>query len=163
MAIAGTEWVSRHDRSMEETQLLLERLIHETGSNPIDLSNHGHIDETKPVAVDLDEHVRHCLNMASRMTADCDDWDQDEFLRCHRMRRDKARAALKVLTFRERQVAVLVGHGYSNKQVASFLGVSEKTVEKYRGAACRKLRLPTSAQVAHLLSAADLCAGVKAF
>ncbi len=162
MVIAGAAWVSRDDQSIEETQVLLELLIHEAGSNPIDLSVNRHIDERKLGAADLDEHVRQCLDMASRMTADCDHLDTDEFLRFHRMRRDKARAALKVLTFRERQVAVLVGHGYSNKQVALFLGVSEKTVEKYRGAACRKLRLPTSAQVAHLLSAADLCAGDKA-
>jgi DNA-binding NarL/FixJ family response regulator len=52
------------------------------------------------------------------------------------------------LTQREREVLTLVAGGQTNKQIASALHVSVKTVEKHRANFMRKLGLHNSAQVA---------------
>jgi DNA-binding CsgD family transcriptional regulator len=54
---------------------------------------------------------------------------------------------------------LLIAHGFSNKRVAAILLISEKTVEKYRGSACKKLGAKTSAELAYLIAAADLHCG----
>jgi DNA-binding NarL/FixJ family response regulator len=50
-----------------------------------------------------------------------------------------------VLTHRERGVVQLVAEGYTNKQIASLLNISVKTVETHRGAIMRKLQLSSPA------------------
>lgn len=55
---------------------------------------------------------------------------------------DAAAAAwLRILTDRERQVALRVAHGESNKEVARALGVTERTVKAHVGAVLEKLRV----------------------
>jgi DNA-binding NarL/FixJ family response regulator len=49
--------------------------------------------------------------------------------------------ALVVVTAREREVIQLVAEGQSNKEAASTLGISVKTVEAHRASIMRKLRL----------------------
>jgi len=49
------------------------------------------------------------------------------------------------LTPRERQIVQLIAEGNSNKQIASILGVSFKTVETHRAAVMRKLNLSSAA------------------
>ena len=44
-----------------------------------------------------------------------------------------------LLTRREREVLKLVAEGYRSRQVADYLNISEKTVEKHRGSLMRKL------------------------
>ena len=51
------------------------------------------------------------------------------------------------LTLRERSVVHLVAEGNTNKQMASALGVSAKTIEVHRAAALRKLKLKTTADL----------------
>jgi DNA-binding NarL/FixJ family response regulator len=51
------------------------------------------------------------------------------------------------LTLRERSVVHLVAEGKTNKQMASALGVSAKTIELHRAAALRKLKLKTTADL----------------
>ena len=50
-----------------------------------------------------------------------------------------------ILTPRERQIVQLIAEGNSNKQIASILGVSLKTVETHRAAVMRKLNLSSAA------------------
>ena len=50
-----------------------------------------------------------------------------------------------ILTPRERQIVQLIAEGTSNKQIASILGVSLKTVETHRAAVMRKLNLSSAA------------------
>ena len=102
------------------------------------------------------EHCALCLEVASRLTSQRDAATDQEILEWYRGRRRTARTALSILSLRERQVVMLVAHGYSNKRTAAVLHVSEKTVEKYRGSACRKLRVQTSAELALLIAAADI-------
>ena len=45
------------------------------------------------------------------------------------------------LTAREREIVQLLTEGKSNREVAGFLGISEKTVETHRAAVMRKLNL----------------------
>ncbi len=45
-----------------------------------------------------------------------------------------ARAALDLLTARERQILVLISQGHSNRSVARELGISEKTVKNHLSA-----------------------------
>jgi DNA-binding NarL/FixJ family response regulator len=49
------------------------------------------------------------------------------------------------LTNRERGVVQLIAEGHSNKQIASILNISLKTVETHRAAIMRKLNLSSSA------------------
>lgn len=49
-----------------------------------------------------------------------------------------ARAALDLLTARERQILVLVSQGNSNRSVAKALGISEKTVKNHLSAVFTK-------------------------
>lgn len=59
----------------------------------------------------------------------------------------KCRQAFKKLTPREREVFELVAHGMMNKQVATHLGIAEKTVKIHRGRVMQKLGLSTIAQL----------------
>ena len=52
-----------------------------------------------------------------------------------------------ILTVRERTVVQLIAEGRSNKQTASVLNISLKTVETHRAAAMRKLNLSSAAAV----------------
>lgn len=52
------------------------------------------------------------------------------------------------LTRREREIAALVGQGLTNKQIASRLVVSERTVESHVSSILRKLRMSTRSQIA---------------
>ncbi|MFH8410173.1 LuxR C-terminal-related transcriptional regulator [Streptomyces sp. NPDC018019] len=49
-----------------------------------------------------------------------------------------ARAALDLLTARERQILVLISQGNSNRRVARALGISEKTVKNHLSAVFTK-------------------------
>jgi len=112
---------------------------------------------TTSVEIDAEsEHCVRCLEVASRLICERDSATDYELVEWFRGRRKAARTALLILSLRERQVVMLVAHGYSNKRVAVVLTVSEKTVEKYRGSACRKLHVHTSAELALLIAAADV-------
>ncbi len=68
-----------------------------------------------------------------------------------RERREAAAAKLALLTPRELQVCHLVGQGLLNKQIASELGTSEKTVKTQRGRAMRKVQATSTAALVDLL------------
>ena len=59
----------------------------------------------------------------------------------------KTAHANAVLSEREREVVRYVAHGYSNKEIASKLDVSVKTVETYRFRATEKLGLNSRAEL----------------
>jgi DNA-binding NarL/FixJ family response regulator len=63
-------------------------------------------------------------------------------------RRGRAEAALP-LTNREREVVRLLAHGQPNRQVASTLGISVKTVESHRANVMRKLELRSIVDLVH--------------
>jgi FixJ family two-component response regulator len=55
------------------------------------------------------------------------------------------------LTRREQQVCELVAHGLMNKQIASLLGIVEKTIKVHRGRAMHKLEVTSVAALVRLL------------
>lgn len=69
-------------------------------------------------------------------------WSDSAARRCSRLHRDCRRMARtiengdaqswKLLTPREREVCLLLARGYTNRQVASQLGISERTAETHR-------------------------------
>jgi len=71
-------------------------------------------------------------------------------------RRDREAAQsnerLARLTRREREVCELVARGLLNKQIASELGASEKTIKVHRGRVMRKLEVESVAELVWLLS-----------
>jgi DNA-binding NarL/FixJ family response regulator len=56
----------------------------------------------------------------------------------------KSTATWDELTRRQKEVLKLVGEGYKNKEIADFLGISEKTVEKHRSNIMMKLDMHTA-------------------
>jgi DNA-binding NarL/FixJ family response regulator len=48
------------------------------------------------------------------------------------------------VTQREKEIIKLIGEGYKNKEIADFLGISVKTVEKHRSNIMRKLHVHTA-------------------
>jgi FixJ family two-component response regulator len=56
------------------------------------------------------------------------------------------RARYESLTNRERQVMELVAQGLMNKQIAGFIGISEKTVKEHRGHVTRKMNIRSVAE-----------------
>jgi FixJ family two-component response regulator len=69
-----------------------------------------------------------------------------------RREEEDSRRRLARLTRRERQVCDLVAQGQLNKQIASELGVSDKTVKVHRGRVMRKLEVDSVAALVWLLS-----------
>lgn len=65
-------------------------------------------------------------------------------------RRERAVANLKQLSPRQLEVTKYVAKGLLNKQIASILGISEKTVKMHRGLLMKKLKLGTQADLIRL-------------
>lgn len=63
---------------------------------------------------------------------------------------------LDVLTSRELQVMALIGHGVPLKSISAELGVSQRTVERYRTDIARKLRVNSIADIARIVQRAGL-------
>jgi DNA-binding NarL/FixJ family response regulator len=57
--------------------------------------------------------------------------------------------AASVLTDREREIVQLLGEGQVNKEIASTLGISVKTVETHRAAIMRKLEINSIVELVH--------------
>ena len=52
-----------------------------------------------------------------------------------------------ILTAREREVLKLIAEGYKTREIADYLSLSKKTIEKHRGNLMRKLDLHSVAAV----------------
>jgi two-component system response regulator NreC len=59
----------------------------------------------------------------------------------------KSPASWEALTHREREVIKLIAEGSRNKEIASYLSLSEKTVEKHRSNLMKKLDLHSASQL----------------
>jgi len=66
-------------------------------------------------------------------------------------RRHRVRVRVQQLTPRERQVARLVVDGFSNKGIASELGLSPKTVEVHRGRVMTKMGAGSTAELVQMV------------
>ena len=53
----------------------------------------------------------------------------------------KTRSSWETLTQREREILKLIAEGYKNKEIADYLCISPKTVEKHRANLMEKLDL----------------------
>jgi DNA-binding NarL/FixJ family response regulator len=71
-------------------------------------------------------------------------------------RKLKARSAWDSLTQREKEVLKLVGEGYMNKEIAGYLCISVKTVEKHRSNIMQKLDVHTASALTALAIAKGL-------
>jgi DNA-binding NarL/FixJ family response regulator len=71
---------------------------------------------------------------------------------------EAARRTIEALTVREREVLALVAAGLSNKETATRLGISVRTVEAHRDNLSRKLGIRTAAGLTRLAVAAGLAA-----
>jgi len=61
------------------------------------------------------------------------------------LEREEKRGTLELLTPREREVLALIADGCTNKEAATALGISPRTVETHRESVMRKLRIRTVA------------------
>lgn len=68
----------------------------------------------------------------------------------------RKRSVLDELTQREREVLKLIAEGYRNREIADFLCLSVKTVEKHRGSLMKKLGLHNSAALTAFALEKDL-------
>lgn len=64
-------------------------------------------------------------------------------------------ASLGPLSRREREVATLIAHGHTNRQIARRLDVKENTVEVHVGHILRKLRVHSRAAVARIVTLSE--------
>jgi FixJ family two-component response regulator len=71
-------------------------------------------------------------------------------------REDEIRARAKLLTPRESQVFALVVTGMLNKQIASELGIGEKTVKVHRARVMEKMQAGSLAALVRLADAAGI-------
>jgi FixJ family two-component response regulator len=95
--------------------------------------------EKPPNEMELLDAVSRALSRAERQ-------------RQHDSERTMAAERVARLTTRERQVCELVATGLLNKQIASELGTSEKTVKVHRGRVMHKLQVDSVASLVRLLS-----------
>lgn len=65
--------------------------------------------------------------------------DRDQMRRAEERRAEQIKSRFDALTGREREVMSLVTAGLMNKQVASEIGISERTVKIHRGHVMRKM------------------------
>ena len=68
---------------------------------------------------------------------------------------------IALLTERQREVAVLLAAGRTMKQIASLLGLSEKTVQVHRAHVLEKLQIATIAELVRLWLAVEESTSVK--
>jgi len=61
--------------------------------------------------------------------------------------KEKIASSLDLLTTREREVMKLIAEGYRNKDVAEYLSISLKTVEKHRSNMMKKLDLHSASSI----------------
>ena len=98
---------------------------------------------------DADENLIRAVDSLARhrpfLTSTVTGFVLDDFVR----RRDGAQADFSPVdvTSREREIIQLVAEGRSNKEAASTLGISVKTIESHRGNIMRKLRLRTASDL----------------
>ena len=78
---------------------------------------------------------------------------QDHAARCARALHNEGRQRLALLTPREREVCEWVSAGLMNKQIASRMGIAEKTVKIHRGQAMRKLAVHSVPEFVRFLDA----------
>lgn len=138
---------------------LLDRLIRDarrfSRGLPVET---GYAESESSDPMRAEQIAQRCVGMAFSLLGERDELSDAEIMKWFGDRRELARRKLSKLGVRERQIVLLVGHGYANKQCAAILGVSEKTIEKYRGLAGKKLSLNSAAEFAQLIAAADLLA-----
>jgi len=75
---------------------------------------------------------------------------------CLKQQLTRARLSVALLTERERNVAELVSEGLLNKEIASRLGISSKTVEGHRDRIRKKLNCATVPELMRLLDSCRL-------
>ena len=63
---------------------------------------------------------------------------------------------LEPLTQREREVAILIAEGHSNKEIAGRLVISPRTAEEHASNVIKKLKLPSRAALGVLLATTDV-------
>jgi RNA polymerase sigma factor (sigma-70 family) len=81
---------------------------------------------------------------------------QNERLRADQAERDEILERLERLTPREREVMELVITGLLNKQVASELGTTEKTIKVHRARVMEKMEVESLAELVRLAARVDL-------
>ncbi len=61
--------------------------------------------------------------------------------------KEKTPSSIDILTTREREVMKLIAEGYRNKDIAEYLSISLKTVEKHRSNMMKKLNLHSASSI----------------
>jgi RNA polymerase sigma factor (sigma-70 family) len=89
------------------------------------------------------ESIRHALNL-------------DEEQRDRQFQRAEIATRLASLTPREHEVMAMVTGGKANKEIASALGVSTKTVEAHRARVMEKMQAPSLAELVRMAMLANI-------
>jgi DNA-binding NarL/FixJ family response regulator len=99
---------------------------------------------TEGELIDQAEAIRHAQDLCSRLTTS-HLWSSQAPARRNKRR---IRQEFGGLTAREREVALLIMQGKTNREIATALVISERTVDKHVGQIFSKLGFHTRTQVA---------------
>ena len=105
-------------------------------------------------SMELPAAVRALVEGATYFSAQVDAVLLEEYLR--HATQGSAPSVVEMLTGREREVLQLLAEGKISKQIAAVLGVTQKTVEAYRGQIMDKLGLRSVAELTKLAVRAGL-------
>lgn len=143
-------------RMPELDGLALQKLLSERGGSPMILmSGASAIDDAvqafrsgavdflvKPFETDaLLAAIGKALQQSTQQQAACS-------------RNSSLSASLATMTAREREVAVRVGEGQTNSEIAEAVGISLRTIKRYRQSAMEKAGAKTTAEFVRWISAA---------
>ena len=82
-------------------------------------------------------------------------WFFDDITEKRKAEEKKYQQLTQMTTKRERQILVLVGRGYSSKEIAAMLGISQKTVSNHRANILGKLGASNFVEIAHWIEVAN--------
>ena len=145
---AAVDAVREIHKATPDTELLIFSMHEGEEMLPgmIDAGVHGYVTKSDPTS-ELESAIAALAAHKRYFTASISETVRSAFLKA--VARTPDAGASHALSAREREITQLLAEGRSNREVASCLGISPKTVETHRAAIMRKLGIGSIAELVH--------------